>query len=153
VPFAWSAGWNSPQAWNKFQAEVGGHLLQGDPGVRLIEPAATAGYVPVSTDPGSDLAVAPLHHIFGSEELSARAPVTAQNVPAPYVALHPREAARRGLGAGATVRVSVGAVQFEAPLALRESLSEGVVGIPAGLPGQAFAFVAATASVSTGGQS
>ena len=25
VPFAWSAGWNSPQAWNKFQDNVGGH--------------------------------------------------------------------------------------------------------------------------------
>src|SRR5690606_13026649 len=24
VPFAWSPGWNSPQAWNKFQDEVGG---------------------------------------------------------------------------------------------------------------------------------
>ena len=74
-------------------------------------------------------------------------------MPAPYVALHPREAGRRGLGAGATVRVSVGAVRIEAPLALRESLSEGVVGIPAGLPGQAFAFVAATASISSGGAS
>ena len=153
VPFAWSAGWNSPQSWNKFQDEVGGHLRQGDPGIRLIEPAASAGYVPVASAAASDLAVAPLHHIFGSEELSARAPVTAQNVPAPYVALHPREARRRGLGAGVTVRVSVGAVQFEAPLALRESLSEGVIGIPAGLPGMGFAFVAATASVSTGGQS
>jgi NADH-quinone oxidoreductase subunit G len=26
VPFAWSPGWNSPQAWNKFQDEVGGHI-------------------------------------------------------------------------------------------------------------------------------
>ena len=74
-------------------------------------------------------------------------------MPAPYGALQPHHARRRGLGAGATVRVSVGAVQFEAPLALRESLSEGVVGIPAGLPRMGFAFVAATASVSTGGQS
>ncbi|MBF3202729.1 NADH-quinone oxidoreductase subunit G, partial [Pseudomonas aeruginosa] len=38
IPFAWSPGWNSPQAWNKFQDEVGGHLRAGDPGVRLIEP-------------------------------------------------------------------------------------------------------------------
>lgn len=37
VPFAWSPGWNSPQAWNKFQDEVGGHLRAGDPGTRLIE--------------------------------------------------------------------------------------------------------------------
>ncbi|MBS2634260.1 NADH-quinone oxidoreductase subunit G, partial [Salmonella enterica subsp. enterica serovar 1,4,[5],12:i:-] len=37
IPFAWAPGWNSPQAWNKFQAEVGGKLRFGDPGVRLIE--------------------------------------------------------------------------------------------------------------------
>ena len=37
VPFAWSPGWNSPQAWNKFQDEVGGHIRAGDPGTRLIE--------------------------------------------------------------------------------------------------------------------
>ena len=37
VPFAWAPGWNSPQAWNKFQSEVGGSLRHGDPGVRLIE--------------------------------------------------------------------------------------------------------------------
>ncbi|SPX16408.1 NADH-quinone oxidoreductase subunit G [Escherichia coli] len=37
VPFAWAPGWNSPQAWNKFQDEVGGKLRFGDPGVRLFE--------------------------------------------------------------------------------------------------------------------
>ncbi len=30
IPFAWAPGWNSPQAWNKFRAEVGGHLRHGD---------------------------------------------------------------------------------------------------------------------------
>ncbi|WP_312520929.1 NADH-quinone oxidoreductase subunit NuoG, partial [Stutzerimonas nitrititolerans] len=39
IPFAWSPGWNSPQAWNKFQDEVGGHLRAGDPGVRLLDDA------------------------------------------------------------------------------------------------------------------
>ncbi|MEN1543568.1 NADH-quinone oxidoreductase subunit G, partial [Pseudomonas aeruginosa] len=29
VPFAWAPGWNSPQAWNKFQDEVGGKLRFG----------------------------------------------------------------------------------------------------------------------------
>ena len=133
--------------------EVGGHLRLGDPGVRLIEPAATAGYVPVAATAGGDLAVAPLYHLFGSEELSARAPVAAGNVPSPYVALHPREAARRGLAAGATVHVAVGAVRFAAPLALRETLAEGVIGIPAGLPGMGFAFVADSAEVNSGGLS
>src|SRR5690606_2192866 len=37
IAFAWAPGWNSPQAWNKFQDEVGGHLRAGDPGVRLLD--------------------------------------------------------------------------------------------------------------------
>jgi NADH-quinone oxidoreductase subunit G len=150
IPFAWSPGWNSPQAWNKFQDEVGGHLRQGDAGVRLIEASGKSGYAAVADAGGGGLAVAPLYHIFGSEELSARAPVTAGNVPAPYVALNPAEAARHGLAAGAVVRVGIGPVRIEARLALRDSLAEGVIGLPAGLPGQAFAFVATTASLLEG---
>ena len=41
IPFAWAPGWNSPQAWNKFQDEVGGKLRHGDPGVRLFEASAS----------------------------------------------------------------------------------------------------------------
>ena len=37
IPFAWSAGWNSPQAWNKYQNKVGGRLKGGDVGIRLFE--------------------------------------------------------------------------------------------------------------------
>ncbi len=36
----WAPGWNSVQALNKFQQEIGGPLRGGDPGKRLIEPAA-----------------------------------------------------------------------------------------------------------------
>ena len=35
----WAPGWNSVQALNKFQSEIGGPLRGGDPGRRLIEPA------------------------------------------------------------------------------------------------------------------
>ena len=35
----WSPGWNSVQALNKFQQEVGGPLNGGDPGKRLLEPS------------------------------------------------------------------------------------------------------------------
>ncbi|NQD81571.1 molybdopterin-dependent oxidoreductase, partial [Pseudomonas sp. CrR14] len=69
IPFAWSPGWNSPQAWNKFQDEVGGHLRAGDPGVRLIEAkGANLGWfsAPGAFNPaqGTWQAV-PLHHLFG----------------------------------------------------------------------------------------
>ena len=39
IPRFWAPGWNSVQALNKFQDEVGGPLRGGDPGRRLIEPA------------------------------------------------------------------------------------------------------------------
>ena len=38
IPRYWAPGWNSVQALNKFQEEVGGPLRGGDPGQRLIEP-------------------------------------------------------------------------------------------------------------------
>lgn len=37
IPFAWSAGWNSPQAWNKLQDKVGGKLKAGDVGIRMFD--------------------------------------------------------------------------------------------------------------------
>jgi NADH-quinone oxidoreductase subunit G len=36
IPRYWSPGWNSVQALNKFQQEVGGLLKGGDPGIRLM---------------------------------------------------------------------------------------------------------------------
>ncbi len=154
IPFAWAPGWNSPQAWNKFQDEVGGHLHGGDPGVRLIEPAATVAYAKPEAQAraAGTLAVAPLAHIFGSEELSARAPVMADNVPAPYIALNPQDADALGLVEATTVRVSIGNSHLEAPLLLRPALAVGVVGIPVGLPGAPFVFTAAAATVTAGGR-
>lgn len=134
IPFAWSPGWNSPQAWNKFQDEVGGHLRAGDAGVRLIETDASAGYATAHLPATQGWQVAPLYHLFGSEELSARAAVTQTLVPAPYVALHPDDARRSGLLAGQSVRVTVGDHVFSAALELRSTLAIGVIGVPAGLP-------------------
>ncbi len=42
----WSPGWNSVQALNKFQQEVGGPLNGGDPGKRLIEPVTLPSSLP-----------------------------------------------------------------------------------------------------------
>jgi NADH-quinone oxidoreductase subunit G len=48
----WYPGWNSVQALNKFQQEVGGPLKGGDPGKRLIEPISSPSRHPL---PGSSL--------------------------------------------------------------------------------------------------
>lgn len=150
TPFAWAPGWNSPQAWNKLQKEVGGHLKQGDPGVRLIENDATAGYAQAATATAPAWQVSPLYHLFGSEELSARAPVAGTVIQAPYVALHPQDAAALHLASGQTVRVTLGEHVFSAALQLRETLARGVVGVPAGLPDAGPVLAGAGASVQAG---
>lgn len=139
IPFAWSPGWNSPQAWNKFQDEVGGHLRAGDPGVRLLDGARMdvdwaqppAAFAP---DAGT-WQVVPLYHLFGSEENSARASPIQQRMPQPYVALADAEAQRLGVAEGAMLALSLGEQQLQLPARISSELPLGVVGLPVGLPG------------------
>jgi len=140
VPFAWSPGWNSPQAWNKFQDEVGGHLRAGDPGVRLIESQGDRlGWfdaIPSAFNParGTWTAV-PFFHLFGSEETSSRAAPVQTRIPAPYVALAPSEAERLGVNEGALLSLQVAGQSLRLPLRINEQLGAGLVALPKGLEG------------------
>jgi NADH-quinone oxidoreductase subunit G len=56
-PFFWAPGWNSAQALNKFQEEVGGPLRGGDTGVRLFASGSrctTSSSAPNSVEPQDD---------------------------------------------------------------------------------------------------
>ncbi|GKX59001.1 NADH-quinone oxidoreductase subunit G [Leminorella grimontii] len=138
VPFAWAPGWNSPQAWNKFQAEVGGSLRAGDPGVRLFEKAqdASLGYfdATVAAD-AQGLRVAPYYHLFGSDETSQRSEVIQSRMPQAYVMLNAQDAAALNLGADAVVSFSCAGSELKLPVRLSDSLGKGLVGLPLGLPG------------------
>ena len=139
VPFAWSPGWNSPQAWNKFQDEVGGHLRAGDPGVRLFSPSAqnTDWFsAPNAFAPAAGTwQVAPLYHLFGSDETSAlAAPIQTRIEPA-YALLNEAEAKRLGLTEGGHVRLTVNAQSLLLPVKISKELALGLVGLPVGLAG------------------
>ena len=140
IPFAWAPGWNSPQAWNKFQAEVGGSLRHGDPGVRLIE-ASETGLDFFTTVPASFQAqegnwrIAPYYHLFGSDELSQRSPVFQSRMPQPYIKLNPADAAKLGVNAGANIAFSYDGQTISLPLIISEGLTAGQVGLPMGMPG------------------
>ena len=140
VPFAWSPGWNSPQAWNKFQDEVGGHLRAGDPGVRLIETQGDGlswfTHVPAPFAPAAGTWQAvPVHHLFGSEEMSARAAPIQARIPAAYVALAKSEADRLGVNEGALLSLTLSGQILRLPLRISEELSAGLVALPVGLAG------------------
>ena len=139
IPFAWSPGWNSPQAWTKFQDEVGGHLRAGDPGVRLLQASGVVlpwFSVPAAFNPapGTLQAVA-LHHLFGSEETSAAAAPLQERIPAPYALLAKAEAQCLGVNDGALLSLTVAGQTLHLPLQITEELAIGVVGLPVGLAG------------------
>jgi NADH-quinone oxidoreductase subunit G len=141
IAYAWAPGWNSPQSWNKFQDEVGGPLQGGDPGIRLIEPGggAAARYGNAIPDPfvarSGEWQALPLAHIFGSDELSARAAPLASLIPAAYVALHPADADILEAQENSTLEVSLPGETVFLPVRRRSDLPRGTVGLAVGVPG------------------
>jgi NADH-quinone oxidoreductase subunit G len=151
IPFAWSPGWNSPSAWNKFQQEVGGPLKGGDAGVRLFGHNGARAYFPATPEGANGLTVQPLHHHFGGDELSSKAAPIQERIPQAYVALNVADAQRLGIEHQAFVRLEMGKAYFTLPAKVRMDIPRGVVGLPVGLAGVPPVVAGATISVSKGG--
>jgi len=141
VPRFWAPGWNSPQAVNKFQQEVGGHLRGGDAGVRLLSgptgvPTAYFQDVPAPFARREGLfLILPFYHVFGSEELSLLSPSVAGRAPAPYIAMAASDMARLQVSAGDAVVLSSGEKAFRLTAKAAPELTAGVAAVPAGVPG------------------
>ena len=144
IPFFWAPGWNSVQSINKYQEEIGGSLRGDDPGLRLIEPQAGAmpkffTDLPEIFMPLQDhLWMVSLHHIFGSEELSARAKAVAERVPQNYVLINNEDATALQLSSGAILSFEVNRQPYELPVTVSASIPKGIAGMPYGLPGLPF---------------
>jgi NADH-quinone oxidoreductase subunit G len=139
IPFFWSPGWNSQQSINKFQIEVGGPLLGGDPGVRLLEPddKALFNYFTGISGDGVEndylMVAEPAYHIFGSEELSRLAGGITELIPAPYVGMSPSTAEKTGLKEGDKISFEMDQDLYEADLKLIDGMADHVLLIPVGL--------------------
>jgi NADH-quinone oxidoreductase subunit G len=135
----WAPGWNSVQALNKFQDEVGGPLRGGDPGQRLIEPAAAAKVSYFHEIPEafkrreSEWLIVPLYQIFGSEELSILSPGIAERAPQPYLVLNPEDASRLSVNDGEEIELALNGLIHRLPVKFQPELPAGVAGLPAGL--------------------
>ena len=156
VPFAWAPGWNSPQAWTKFQDEVGGHLRSGDAGVRLIEPKTDAGIAYFKNIPAA-FAVqkdrwlpVPMYHIFGSDELSSRAAATTTLLEQPYAGLNPADAELIKVREGALLKIQNGDATLSLVVRILNNLPRGLVALPVGLSGMPVIRFDNSVQVSTG---
>jgi NADH-quinone oxidoreductase subunit G len=137
----WYPAWNSVQAVNKFQTEVGGPLRGGNPGRRLIEPAGKEEPLYFEGIPGAfgprenEVFIVPLYHVFGSEELSILSQGIAERAPGPYLAMNPEDAERHLLEEGRGVEITISEVICILPVVKNASLPMGIAGFPVGLPG------------------
>lgn len=138
--FFWSGGWNSIRATLKYMEEVNGPQRGGDAGVRLLEPGPrkSSSYftaIPEEFQPRpGEWLIVPLHHIFGSEELSRSAPAVMELAPSAYLALNPDDASKLQVKAGKEIIAYVGGQQYRLPVSIRPELPRGIAGVPAGVP-------------------
>jgi len=145
IPFFWSPGWNSVQSVNKYQEEVGAHLRGGDPGIQLFtaSPSKVKSY---STEIPSrfkaemnKLWVVPIHHIYGSEELSAMSAAVNSRVPDPYILLNKIDMEKLKLNERDELEFEIDGQVFRLPVQSSNSISAGMAGMPVGLPKLSYA--------------
>ena len=138
LPFAWSPGWNSPQAWTKLQAEVGGALKGGDPGVQVVATGTSglAGYYSPTAPRGGEIPrLIALYEHFGSEELTGLADPIRARARSSYAMLSRADAQRLAIDDGDSVRVMFDGVAVELPVVVKEDFPRWAVGLPVGMPG------------------
>ncbi|GAA0801914.1 NADH-quinone oxidoreductase subunit NuoG [Psychrobacter piscatorii] len=142
IPFANAAGWNSPQAWNKYQDKVGGHLKNGDPGVRLfdqLERLATRQYVAPeamsanTTDLQQGQAkLVPVHNIYASSMMASRSPIVAEQLPVATWRIGIDDAKDWSIADGDYLAIEIDKQQITLPVQLVGYLAEGCIGYPVG---------------------
>lgn len=145
IPFAQAPGWNSPQAWNKYQDKVGGSLKQGDPGVRLfdiaeqgakltkrdyVRPMLTAS-IKTSLFQGKAKLV-PVYNMFASSAIASRSPVVAGQLPVATFYVGQEDAEHWLLSNNDWLAVTTNGSRIELPVKIIPYLAEGCIGYPVG---------------------
>ncbi len=141
IAFAWSAGWNSPQAWNKYQDKVGGRLKGGDVGVRLFDnlpksegvfdKIAVSNAITTSIFDGRALVV-PVHQLFASPMVS-RSPVVANQIKRATWMIGTDDAHRWMVKSEDKLTLTQQGVEITLPVQIVDYLAEGCIGYPDGL--------------------
>ncbi|WWO97236.1 MAG: NADH-quinone oxidoreductase subunit NuoG [Candidatus Dasytiphilus stammeri] len=140
IPFPWAPGWNSIQAWNKYQKEVGGKLRYGDSGIRLIEyrkpELSWFTEIPrIFIKKLHKWRIVPYYHLFGSEELSQKSKVIQKRIPSFYFMMNYQDASSLGWSINSRVELTIQKNILILFLYMSQKLSSGLIGLPLGFRG------------------
>jgi len=153
TPFFWAPGWNSVQAVNKYQVEIGGPLKGGPTGKRLFpnafarETAFLDNIPPAFEAAKGEWLMIPIPHIFGSEELSVYSPGIAARSAKPYIAISRHDAESLVIQENEVLQIQLkshqpsdsnenqAAFYHQLPVQIKDELPAGVAGLPYQIPG------------------
>ncbi len=150
TPFFWSPGWNSVQAINKYQIEIGGDLRREIPQLCILrnkKPGNSGSeYYKIDLSnseqqadkPKAEWKALPLYHIFGSDELSVKEGGIKELVPLPYIAINPKSAKKMGWDESTLIRPAGDEITMGSQLRFLDEIPEDCVGIPFGLEQTSF---------------
>lgn len=139
TPRYWAPGWNSVQSLNRFQQEIGGPLIGGCPGKRLIEPSPgselshPAGIPEAFAPKGGVLLFVPLYHVFGTEELSSLSDNISEVAPRPCVVINREDAEMFGIADGMKAEIVFQGAALRLAARTTSDIARGVAGIYVGL--------------------
>ena len=140
MSYSWSPGWNSNQSIQKFQDEAGGEIKGGSAGVRLIAPGqgveVHTNSVPEAFQSSSTkLLLVPVYRVFGSDELSAKAPAIAELAGEPQLILCPDDASNFHVVDGDGIAATVDESTVTLEVVLDSSMVKGCIGYTVGMWG------------------
>lgn len=144
IPFAWAAGWNSPQAWNKYQDKVGGKLKGGDVGVRLFDhlPKTTQSYtsarsmiqdVPNTSVFNGVVRLVPIHNLFSASAMTSRSPIVANQIKPTGWYVNKEDADLWQVRTGDLLAIDSVYGEIVLPVIISEYIPDGCIGYSAGV--------------------
>lgn len=148
IAFAWFPGWNSPQAWNKFQNQIGKNLYPSDPGVCLFKKFSCQDDIKNNQNwfkniPDSfsideclnNWLIVPYWHLFGSEYTSQKSECIKNCMLDPYATINLLDAKRLNIQENMFLKFSCSNQTLCLPIKFSVKLPIKHIGLPVGFPG------------------
>ncbi|QCI20896.1 NADH-quinone oxidoreductase subunit NuoG [Buchnera aphidicola (Hyperomyzus lactucae)] len=140
IPFAWFPGWNSPQAWNKFQKEIGRKLISGDSGTHVFK--TNKNKIDIYFDFASKddtkekyWSIIPYYDLFGNEELTQYSSVIQENIPVEYALIGLLDGSKLGLRKDSILVFNCLNKDYRLAIRFSKYLNQKQIGLPIGRKG------------------
>lgn len=142
VPFSWSPGWNSVQAWNKHKKVINGNygkILFKESKKNLLSYYELENFDFKKTR--NFYLITPYYILFCNNELAQKSTVVKKNMLSPIGIINKLDAEKLSIESDSTIQFSCLNKIFQIKVRLSTKFSQGQLGLPLGIPGFPFVLV------------